>query len=166
MKNKMYKTMMCVEIPKGSNIKYEIKDGKLICDRVLHTPMSYIFNYGCFEGTLAGDGDPLDVALVTDNSFFPGCYINCKVIGVLMTRDEKGDDEKIIAVPTAEIDPQFEKINNIDDLPKSTLEQIEFFFRNYKSLEKGKKVEVGNLYGRDHAWKIYQDSIKNFQEKK
>jgi inorganic pyrophosphatase len=149
--------MVRVEIPRGSNIKYEIVGGKLICDRVLHTPMTYIFNYGCFEGTLAGDGDPLDVVLLSEASFYPGCYVKCKVIGVLMTKDEKGDDEKIIAVPIDSVDPQYSAINDIGDLPASTVEQIKFFFKNYKSLEKGKEVFVNDFHGRDRAMEIYAE---------
>lgn len=157
-----FTSLMRVEIPRGSNIKYEIKDNRLICDRVLHTPMSYIFNYGCFEETLAGDGDPLDVVLLTDTPFFPGCYVNCKIIGVLITRDEKGDDEKIITVPTESVDPRYKDINRIGDLPNSTLDQIRFFFENYKSLEKGKIVEVKQFLDRERAWGIYQESIQNY----
>jgi len=155
--------MVRVEIPRGSNIKYEIVNGKLICDRVLHTPMNYIFNYGCFEETLAGDGDPLDVALLSEASFFPGCYVKCKIIGVLMTKDEKGDDEKIIAVPIDSVDPQYSGINDISDLPISTLEQIKFFFENYKSLEKGKKVTVGDFYDHNRAMEILSDCKKIYQ---
>jgi len=153
-------TMMTVEIPKGSNIKYEIKDGRLICDRVLHTPMSYIFNYGCFEKTIAGDRDPLDAVLITDTSFYPNCLVNCRIIGVLITSDEKGLDEKIITVPADNIDPQYSKYKDINDLSESTLAQIKFFFENYKSLEKGKKVNVGEFKNREEALKIYDKSIE------
>jgi inorganic pyrophosphatase len=146
--------MVRVEIPRGSNIKYEIVGGKLICDRILHTPMNYIFNYGSFENTLAGDGDPLDVVLLSEASFYPGCYVKCKIIGVLMTKDEKGDDEKIITVPIDSVDPQYASINDISDLPNSTLEQIKFFFKNYKSLEKNKEVTVGDFHGRADAMEI------------
>lgn len=160
-----YVAQITVEIPKGSNIKYEIKNGKLMCDRILHTPMSYICNYGCFEETLAGDGDPLDVCLVMANTpLHPGCYINCKIIGVLMTSDEKGPDEKIIAVPVSSVDPQYENVNDLLDLPRSTLDQIRFFFEHYKSLEKGKQVVVGEFKQRDVAWQIYLQSKKNFQD--
>lgn len=155
--------MMTVEIPRGSNIKYEIKDGRLICDRVLHTPMNYIFNYGCFEKTLAGDEDPLDVVLVTDTSFYPTSLVNCRIIGALITSDEKGMDEKIIAVPAKNIDPQYEKFNDITDLSDSTLAQIKFFFENYKSLEQGKTVTVGDFVNCKEAMDIYNKSIEVYE---
>jgi inorganic pyrophosphatase len=162
----MTEVMMTVEIPKGSNIKYEIKDGRLICDRVLHTPMSYIFNYGCFENTLAGDEDPLDVVLITNTSFYPNCLVNCRIIGVLVTSDEKGMDEKIITVPGHNIDPQYSDINDIYELPEATLDQIKFFFENYKSLEKGKKVTVGEFGNNKEAMKIYNKSIEAYKSMK
>lgn len=154
---------MTVEIPKGSNIKYEMKDGRLICDRVLHTPMNYIFNYGCFENTLAGDSDPLDAVLLSDNSFFPTCLINCRIIGVLITSDDKGLDEKVIVVPSNSVDPRYENIKDISDLSQSELEQIEFFFKNYKSLEKGKKVDVGEFKNCEEAVKIYEKSVEVYK---
>lgn len=152
-----------IEIPRGSNIKYEIKDNKLFCDRVLHTPMSYIFNYGCFENTLAGDGDPLDAVLITDTSFFPGTYVPSRIIGVLMTKDDKGDDEKIICVPAPNIDPTYQNITTLSDLPESTLAQIKFFFQNYKSLERGKTVHVGDFLPPDQALSLYKQSIYRYQ---
>ena len=157
--------MMRVEIPRGSNIKYEIVDGKLICDRVLHTPMTYIFNYGCFDNTLAGDGDPLDVVLLSDVSFYPGCYVKCKILGVLLTKDDKGEDEKIITVPHESVDPQYSEINDLHELPPSTLEQVKFFFTNYKSLEKGKKVMVDNFYAAEKAIAIYNECSNRWNKK-
>lgn len=150
---------MTVEIPKGSNVKYEMKDGRLICDRVLHTPMNYIFNYGCFENTLAGDSDPLDAVLLSDTGFYPTCLINCRIVVVLITSDDNGLDEKIIVVPANNVDPRYENIKDISDLSASELEQIEFFFKNYKSLEKGKNVDVGEFKNSEEAVKIYEKSV-------
>ena len=104
-----------IEVSTKTNIKYEHdhKTGRLICDRILHTPMTYPYNYGYIPGTLAGDGDPLDVMVVTSYKLLPGCYIECKILGVLYTEDEKGKDEKIIAVPISKIDPYTKSINQI-----------------------------------------------------
>lgn len=160
-----YEALMTVEIPRGSNIKYEIKDGKLICDRILHTPMNYLCNYGCFEGTLAGDGDPLDVCLLMDNTaLHPGCYIKVRIVGVLITEDEKGMDEKIIVVPVDEVDPTYSDVRDLKHIPNSTLNQLKFFFEKYKSLEKNKEVKVTGFEPRDVAWKIYQESVEKYNE--
>ena len=157
--NTLYSSVeMCVEIPYGSNVKYEIKNGKLICDRVLHTPMSYPFNYGYLTNTLADDNDELDAVLLTPTSFAPHTYIQVKIIGALLTEDEKGNDEKIIVVPIKKIDPRYNEINDIADIPHDTKEQIQFFFNYYKTLEKEKWIKVDGYVGRKEAIKIYHNS--------
>lgn len=133
-----------IEVTKGSNIKYEYdhKNNKLICDRILHTPMNYFFNYGYIENTLSPDGDPIDVVVLCKEKLMPTCYINCKILGVLYTEDEKGLDPKIITVPSDKIDPESKNINNISDISKDTLNKLKFFFQNYKKLEPNKWVNV------------------------
>lgn len=161
---KNYEKYVLIEIPKGSNVKYEIKNDKLICDRILHTPVNYIFNYGCFKHTLANDGDPLDVVVITDSVFFPGCYVLCKIIGVLITDDEKGRDEKIITVPANSIDPDYSNYNDISDLPISSLNKIKFFFENYKKLEKDKNVRVGEFFSKKIALNFYNQYKEKYME--
>ena len=136
-------TDVFIEVSKGSNLKYEIcKTTNLLkLDRVLHTSMFYPGNYGYFPNTLAGDGDPLDVIVLTDYSLQPGILVNCKIIGVLLTEDEKGLDEKIIAVPSESVDSSYSDINDISNIPSVTLEKIEHFFTNYKKHEKKKRVK-------------------------
>ena len=138
---------MIVEIPYNSFIKYEYdkKIDKMRCDRILHTAMTYPGNYGYIPQTLAGDGDPLDILLVSDYQIFPGTVINVKIIGILFTTDEKGEDNKIIAVPSFNIDPNFDNIKTIKDLPKRSLSKIKHFFQHYKDTEKNKWVEVGKF---------------------
>ena len=108
-----------IEVSYGSNIKYEIdKDTNLLrLDRILNTSMMYPGkNYGFFPNTLAGDNDPLDALLVTNYSLNPGIIVDTKIIGVLITVDEKGEDEKVIVVPNDSVDPSFKNINDISDL--------------------------------------------------
>lgn len=154
-----FTVLMLVEIPYGSNIKYEFKDGKLHCDRVLHSPMSYPFSYGYIPNTLAGDGDELDAVLLSDTAFHPGTYIKCKIVGVLMTVDEKGPDEKMLLVPVGAVDPYYNDINDLGDLNKDQKEKVKFFFRYYKTLEKDKWVEIGEFGDRNVALKVYKDSL-------
>src|SRR6185312_14899665 len=96
-----------IEISKGHTVKYEFDhvSGKLICDRFLHVPFAYKFNYGFITNTLGGDGDPLDAIVLCDQSLHPTCYIQCKIIACLITKDEKGRDDKIILVPSEKVDP-------------------------------------------------------------
>ena len=131
-------TDVFIEISKGSNLKYELyKTTNLLkLDRILHTSMSYPGNYGYFPNTLAGDGDPLDVIVLTDYSLQPGTLINCKIIGVLITSDEKGLDEKIIAVPSKSVDNSYCNINDISNVSSITLDKINHFLEIIKYLKK------------------------------
>ena len=150
-----------IEIPFNSFVKYEIEknDHGIRCDRILHTAMAYPGNYGFFPNTLSGDGDPLDVLVISEYPLYPGVIINVKIVGVLLTKDEKGDDEKIIAVPAPNVDPNYSHINNINDIPKGTLSKIKHFFEHYKDTEKNKWVEVQGFYNRQHAEIIYRNAI-------
>jgi inorganic pyrophosphatase len=152
-----------VEISKNSHIKYEYdKERKaLICDRILHTPLNYQFNYGFIPNTLSEDGDPIDVVVIMEDELVPGCYINCKLIGVLETKDDEGNDPKLIMMPSSKIDPSYAKYNNICEISKSTRDKIKYFFTHYKDLE-NKKVVVGDFRDKEEALKIYQESIKRF----
>ena len=155
-----------IEISKGSNLKYEIsKESNLLrLDRVLHTSMFYPGNYGYFPNTIAGDGDPLDVLVLTDYSLHPGIIVDCKIIGVLLTVDEKGTDEKIIAVPSDKVDKSYKRINDINDIPKLTLDKIEHFFSNYKSLENNKWVKTDGFKNSKFAWDIYKKAKEDYLE--
>ena len=157
--NKVVKVQ--IEIPQGQNVKYEIdhETNELVCDRFLHGPFAYPFNYGYITHTLGGDGDPLDAVVICDRSLLPTCTIRCKIIGALITNDEKGKDEKIILVPNDNIDPYNKKINNITDLDDHTLDEIKYFFTHYKDLEQGKFINVEEFVSVDVAYEIYNKSI-------
>ena len=150
-----------IEIPYNSFIKYEYDKEKQMmrCDRVLHTAMAYPGNYGYIPNTLSGDGDPLDIIMISDYSLYPGTLVKAKIIGVLFTTDEKGADEKIIAVPSKNVDPNYTHINSYIDLPKWTLSKITHFFKHYKDTEENKWVKVGEFKGPDEAFKIYQTAM-------
>ena len=133
-----------VEISRGSNVKYEYDDlGNILhVDRILHSPMYYFFNYGFIPNTLSGDGDPVDVVILSHDSFHPTCFIEVKILGMLETIDEKGEDHKIIAIPSEKLDPKSKNINSLKDIDEFDLEKIKFFFENYKSIEKNKWVKI------------------------
>ena len=149
-----------IEIPKNSHIKYEYDpiSNILKCDRILHTPFNYFFNYGFVPKTLSLDGDALDVIILMDDELIPGCSIRCKILGCLETSDDHGDDPKMIVCPIGKIDPIYEDINNISDIPQHTVDKIVYFFSRYKDLEK-KVVTIGKILDRDGALSIYRDSI-------
>lgn len=135
-----------VEIPQGGlPVKYELdqKSSVLFVDRFLHTSMIYPSNYGFIPGTLAEDGDPLDILVVTPMPVVPGCVIRSRPVGVLLMNDEKGVDEKIMAVPVDALNPFYSDVKSWEDLPPLMVKQITHFFQHYKDLEPGKSASVG-----------------------
>jgi len=156
-----------IEVPYGSNIKYELdkESGAIEVDRVIYSAMFYPANYGFVANTLSDDGDPADILVIGDYPLIPGCYIKCRLIGVLMMEDESGIDEKLIAVPATKIDPRYKDIQDIDDLPEHTLARIKNFFETYKILEPNKWVKVTGYKGKEEAHKILEVAIENYNNK-
>ncbi len=154
-----------IEIPYGSNIKYEIDkaSGALCVDRVLYGAMFYPANYGFVPNTLADDGDPADVLVLNEYPLAAGSVIPCRLIGVLMMEDESGMDEKLLAVPVSKIDPRYEGIKSISDLPKATLDKIKNFFETYKLLEPNKWVKVKDFASAAEGEKILDKAIKAYK---
>ncbi len=150
-----------VEIPKGSRNKYEFdkESGRIMLDRVLHSSVAYPADYGFIPDTHYDDGDPLDVAVLVRFPTVPGCVIPARPVGVLKMVDTGENDEKIIAVP--EKDPYFASWKELDDVPEPLRNEISEFFATYKSLEKGKHVEVKGWGSRQEAEEIIQKSTIN-----
>ncbi|EHP5840289.1 inorganic diphosphatase [Campylobacter lari] len=154
-----------IEIPYGSNIKYELdkESGVIMVDRVMYSAMFYPANYGFIPNTLADDGDPIDVLVLNEYPIQAGAVIPCRLIGVLLMEDESGMDEKLLAVPVSKIDPRYDDIKTLNDLPKASLEKIKNFFETYKMLEPNKWVKVKEFAGIEKASEILENSIKNYK---
>ncbi len=105
------------------------------------------------------DGGPLDVLVGKTRPLFPGCVINCRPIGVLIMEDNKGQDEKIIAVPSPELTQRYAKVFEPTDMPEITLKQIEHFFEHYKDLEPDKWVKVLRWGDADEAKALIVEAI-------
>ena len=152
-----------IEIPKGSSNKYEYDKEKkrFILDRVLYSPMFYPADYGFIEDTLALDGDPLDILVLTTYPTFPGCIVPTRVIGALIMSDDKGEDEKLLAVPVG--DPRYATIQSIHDLPPHTLKEIAHFFQVYKDLE-NKKTDIKGWVGPEQAAELIDSCKERFRE--
>lgn len=150
-----------IEIEKGSNLKYEYDNNKKILrlDRILSTSMTFPFNYGFIPDSLSSDGDPLDVILISEYKIMPGTIINTKIIGYLDMEDEKGKDEKIICVPSNNVDIYYNKYTDIDSLEKCTKDKIKHFFKYYKDLENNKWVNIGDFYNKNEAIKVVNKSL-------
>ena len=139
-----------IEIPMNADpIKYEVDKatGALFVDRFMSTAMHYPCNYGYIPHTLSGDGDPVDVLLLSPLPLISGVVVRCRAIGMLQMTDEAGGDEKVLAVPIDKLCNVYHKIAAPDDLPAPTLDQIRHFFEHYKDLEPGKWVKVEGWAG-------------------
>jgi inorganic pyrophosphatase len=123
-----------IEIPAGGSTKYEIDaaTGEIWVDRFLSVPVVYPANYGYIPGSLAGDGDPLDVLVLTREPVMPGSRIRTRVIGLLRMTDDGKPDSKLIAVPLPAVDPTYNGVRDIGDLPAAELDRIRAFFQVYK----------------------------------
>ena len=128
----------------GDPIKFEVdKDsGAVFVDRFMGTSMRYPINYGYVPHTIAGDGDPVDVLVVTPFPLAPGVVIRCRPVGVLKMEDDGGLDAKVVAVPVSKLTPLYDKVQTTDDLPELLMKQTVHFFEHYKDLEPGKWVKV------------------------
>jgi inorganic pyrophosphatase len=148
-----------VEVPYGHRNKYEYDSelGAIVLDRPLFSPVHYPGDYGFVPGTLADDGDPLDVLVMVKTPTFPGCVVAARPLGVLLMHDEKGGDEKILAVPST--DPSFETYHSLSDVPPHFLREMDHFFRVYKELE-GKHVTSMGWKDRWEAEQVIKDCIK------
>jgi inorganic pyrophosphatase len=157
---------VAIEIPaNASPIKYEIdKDmGAVMVDRFMATPMFYPANYGFIPNTLADDGDPLDVLVVTPYPVMPGSIIRCRPVGVLNMEDEAGGDAKLVAVPHDKVSKQYQHIQDVEDLPELLRKQIQHFFENYKDLEEGKWVKVQGWDNAEAAREAVRQSVAAYK---
>src|SRR5690606_24635675 len=119
--------------------KYEIDadTGHLFVDRYMSMPVVYPANYGSIPSSLGDDGDPLDALVLTRVPIVPGALIRVRAIGIMKMIDGGEKDDKIIAVPVSAVDPTYDEIQAIEDLPAMELQRMEAFFRVYKQLPEG-----------------------------
>lgn len=151
-----------VEVAAGSRNKYEWDQelGVLMLDRVLHSAMHYPNDYGFIPQTLCGDGDPLDILIMGTQPLVPGCVVKCRPIAYMTMEDEKGTDEKVLAVLSG--DAMYYDVKKLEDLPDHKLLEISHFFETYKGLEKGKWAKVGAWSGTEDTYKLIEDTHKSF----
>ena len=156
-----------IEIPlNGEPVKYEVdKDtGALFVDRILGTSMHYPCNYGYVNNTLCGDGDPLDVMVISRFGFAPGSVVRCRPVGVLNMTDESGEDAKVLAVPVEKISQMNKHIQTLADVPELLLKRISHFFEHYKDLEDGKWVKIDGWQDEQAARNEIVQSIELYQK--
>ncbi|MHB0857446.1 MAG: inorganic diphosphatase [Anaerolineae bacterium] len=152
-----------IEIPKGTKTKYELdkQTGMLIADRVLYSSVHYPANYGFIPQSYAEDGDPLDVLVLCQEPLTPLCLVRCRAIGMMSMRDEKGEDDKIIAVHYD--DPAYNGYEDVSALPEHVTRELRRFFQDYKVLER-KEVVVDALRGREEAVATVRIALDYYRE--
>jgi len=151
-----------IEIPKGSKNKYELdkETGLLRLDRVLHSAVYYPADYGFIPRTYCDDGDPLDALVLSQEAVYPLTIVEARAIGVMRMRDEKGVDDKIVAVSVR--DPAFSDYRDQAELPPHVLREVRRFFEDYKALEQ-KQVIVEDLLGPDNAVRIIREALDGYR---
>ncbi len=156
-----------IEIPAQSDpVKYELDKelGLLVVDRFIGTGMRYPANYGFIPQTLSGDGDPVDVLVITPFPLIAGSIVRARALGMLQMTDESGVDAKLVAVPIDKLCPMTADLKTIDDVPSYLKDQIKHFFEQYKALEKGKWVKVEGWLGVDAANKEILDGVASYKK--
>jgi inorganic pyrophosphatase len=137
--------------------------GRIRLDRTLFTSTQYPADYGYVEDTLGADGDPLDALVILQGDpLFPGCLVRCRAIGMFRMTDEKGPDDKLLAVPAN--DPRLEHLRDIHHVPEFDRLEIQHFFEVYKDLEPGKSVEGASWVGRAAAEREILISIQRLKD--
>ena len=142
-----------IEIPLRTKNKFEIdeKTNRIKLDRVLYSAMTYPAEYGYIENTLAKDGDPLDILVISSEPTFPGCIVPARVIGYLSVVDNGHEDYKLISVVA--VDPRYNDVNTLSDLSQFTLDEIKNFFQNYKELQ-NIEVKVYDYHDKQSALEL------------
>jgi inorganic pyrophosphatase len=153
-----------IEIPKGSKNKYELdkQTGLLRADRVLYSAVHYPANYGFIPRSFCDDDDPLDVLVLCQETLTSMCLVECLAIGMMSMRDEKGQDDKIIAVHAH--DPAYNGYEDISELPPHVIRELRRFFQDYKILEH-KEVIVEDFRGRPKALTAIREAFALYQER-
>ncbi|MDP3593862.1 inorganic diphosphatase [Phenylobacterium sp.] len=149
-------------------IKYEVdkESGAIFVDRFMCTAMHYPCNYGYIPHTIAGDGDPVDVLVMSQFALPPGVVVRCRPIGMLKMTDEAGEDAKLLAVPVDKLTPMYRNVDSPRDLPQIMLDQISHFFEHYKDLEPGKFVKVQGWLGVEDAKKEIMAGVATYESAK
>jgi len=156
-----------IEIPMLADpVKYEVDKatGAVFVDRFMSTSMHYPCNYGYVPRTLSGDGDPVDVLVLSPLPLITGVVVRCRPIGILRMKDEAGEDTKLLAVPIDKLTSQYRGVRSPRDVPEAQLAAIRHFFEHYKDLERGKWVKVQGWLGAAAARKEILDGVKRFRK--
>jgi inorganic pyrophosphatase len=152
-----------IETPKGCRNKYaydeELKKFRL--KKILPVGAVFPFDFGFIPGTKGEDGDPLDVLVIMDEPAYPGCVIECRILGALKAiqtekNKEKEENDRLIAIST--VSTSYSEVQSLKDINENILSQIEEFFISYNK-QAGKKFEP-------HGWTKVKEAMQLIVEAK
>jgi len=154
-----------IEVPLGSAIKYEIDKatGHVFVDRFQSMPVAAPANYGSFPRTLAVDGDPLDAVVLSRHPVHPGAFVRVRPVGVIRTVDGKDKDDKILVVPVSQIDPTYDEVRDLKDIPGAERDRIAAYFRVYKQLPSGLEGQILEFAGREVAERLVREAMESYR---
>ena len=157
---------VAIEIPAGGFTKYEIDEdtGHVLVDRFVRMPVAYPTNYGSITQSLGGDNDPLDALVITRTPLHPGVIIEARPIAILKSVDGGEVDDKVIAVPVSGVDPTYDGVRDISDLPTLQKQQIESFFRVYKQLKSDKAIDIKGWANAAEAKKMVREALAAYAD--
>lgn len=162
---KIEKINVVVENCKGTSnkIEYDKDEGVFKLDRVFYSAVFWPFDYGFVPQTWHEDEDPVDVVLLVTHPTFSGCVVQARAVALLVMEDEKGIDDKVVAVPVD--DPRFADVKDVDDIPEHTKKEIKEFFETYKRLEPNKWVKVKEWKSAEVAKTMIKSAVENYKKK-
>lgn len=154
-----------IETPMGSAVKYEIDKatGHVFVDRFQSMPVAAPENYGSFPRTLAPDGDPLDAVVLSRHSVHPGAFVRVRPVGVIRTLDGDDKDDKILVVPVSQVDPTYDEVRDVNDIPAAERARIAAYFRVYKQLPSGLEGRILETAGRAVAERVVREAMESYR---
>jgi inorganic pyrophosphatase len=156
-----------IETPRGCRNKYSYDEqlGIFKLGGLLPAGAVFPFDFGFIPQTVGGDGDPLDVLVLMDERAFPGCLVQCRLLGVIeANQTEKGKinrNDRLIAVVSNA--PTHQGIKSVKDLEKNLIQEIEHFFISYNQA-KGKKFKPRGCYGPQRATRLIKEGQRKYRK--
>jgi inorganic pyrophosphatase len=139
-----------IETPRGKGQKYDFdpQSGYFILKKIMPAGMVFPFDFGFFPGTIGEDGDPIDVIVISEIETFPGCMMECRVIGAITAEQRERDgqsmrNDRYIAIP--EVSQLYANINDLENLPQEMITQLEHFFISYNQQAEKEFKPLGRL---------------------
>jgi inorganic pyrophosphatase len=135
-----------IETPKGKGLKYDFDPatGYFVLKKVMPAGLVFPFDFGFIPNTLGEDGDPLDVVVISELESFPGCAMECRIIGAIKASQKERDgqtmrNDRYLAIPV--VSSLYADVDSLAKFPKEIIDQLENFFKNYNE-QAGKEFHV------------------------